>query len=614
MPTINSEKLVKRSPKRITISGYYGFGSIGDEAILLSMVDDLHKEMADVEIVVLSDDPFQTKSAFGVEAISRTNFFKIIGLFRHSDMFISGGGGLLQDIFRLRSVIYYGGLIILARLLGLQTMVYAQGIGPLNRKLARALTRWAFSFADLITVRDPQSKKLLQEIGVKKDVIVTADPAFALKPISRAYQQVGQQAVSEHPSALERMFGKLKKPIVGIAMRDWAGADLDKFAFVADRLIEKLSATIVFIPMKYPNDLTTSKNVTNRMDNDAKIFEFPSSIETMEAIGELDFLIGIPLHSLVMAAKQSVPFMAILYDPKVNNFLKLIDHEFSLPLEGFDVDEVIDKVKLSLNKKSYGVVDDARMLDLKKGAQRNVAMAHELLYKRKVLGLHVDALNFTEALTKIEQFIENGGSHTVITLNTEIATLAQSDEELFNIINRSDLVLPDSVGIKWAAGLKEKVPGVELVRMLCELAVENDYSVAFFGGGQGVAKEAADNLAKEYAGLNVNGCYCGYYSNEQEEEIMADIVWRRPHILFVGLGAPKQEKWISKNVDVLGMPIAVGVGGSFDVLSGKAKRAPVFIQKLNLEWLYRLCSEPGKRFKRTISSLPKFVWMVLRSK
>lgn len=609
MPTINSTKLVKRSPKRVVISGYYGFGSIGDEAILLSMVDSFRGEMADVEIVVLSDEPFQTKSAFGVEAISRTNPFKIIGLLRHSDMFISGGGGLLQDIFKLRSVIYYGGLIVLARLLGLQTMVYAQGIGPLNRKLARTLTRWTFSFADLITVRDPQSKKLLQEIGVKKDVIVTADPAFALKPISRPPSGAG----NEHPLVLERMFGKLKKPVVGIAVRDWEGADLDKFALVADKLIEKLSAMVVFIPMKYPNDLMTSKNIADRMDNDAKVFEFPSSKETMEAIGELDFLIGIPLHSLVMAAKQSVPFMAILYDPKVDNFLKLIGHEPPLPLEGFDVDEVVDKVKLSLDKKSYGAVDDVRMLDLEKEAQRNVAMARELLCERKVLGLHVDALNSTEALSKIEQFIGFGGPHTVVTLNTEIATLAQSDEELFNIINQSDLVLPDSVGIKWAARLRKKVPGIELIEMLCELAVENDYSVAFFGGEEGVAEKAANNLAEKYEGLKVNGCYCGYYSDE-EEEIMADMIRRRPDILFVGLGAPKQEKWISKNVDVLDIPVAIGVGGSFDVLSGKTKRAPIFIQKLNLEWLYRLCSEPGKRFKRTISSLPKFVWKVLRSR
>ncbi len=584
-------------PRRIVISGYYGFGSIGDEAILMAIIESLKDALGDPEISVLSASPSRTTADFGVKAIDRNDLFQIFKLLKGTDLFISGGGGLFQDIFRLNSVIYYGGLILLARLLGSKVMIYAQGVGPLKGSIARRLTRLAFNSADVITVRDDESQLLLAKIGVKKDVKVLADPVLGLdfhKDMSRSFSS--------------------KKPLIGIAPRDWPGTDGLRFARFADGLIAELGVAVLFIPMKYPEDLIFAKKISHLMKERANIFESSNPAHTFDAISGLDFLVSIPLHAAVMAAKAAVPFLSINYDPKVSNFLKLIGHEPAMDLATFAAHDLNEEVRLGLGRKKYLPIASNLLDGLGLKAKEAADHAEKLLYSAEVLGLKLDSLDLKESLDAASKLMDDGGSHMLVTLNTEMAVIAQKDAKLQEIINRASLVLPDSFGIKWAAGLKDKVTGVELVEALCGLAQKVGHKVAFFGGEEGVAKTAAEKLVEKYPSLKVWATYKGFLSEDEEKEMLSTLKTDPPDILFVGLGIPRQEKWIASNIENLRIPLALGVGGSFDVISGKVKRAPVLFQRMNLEWLYRLLTQPKRRFKRVITSLPKFALLVLKER
>lgn len=229
--------------------------------------------------------------------------------------------------------------------------------------------------------------------------------------------------------------------------------------------------------------------------------------------------------------------------------------------------------------------------------------------KVDILGCKVDRIDMDGALQKIEEFIHSGKPHHIITLNAEIIHRAQSDPKLKQIINEADLVTPDGSGVVWAANylgapVPERVTGIDLTLKLTEVAAKKGWTFYYYGGAPTVAETAAENLQKKYTGLKVIGTCHGYISGLEKEELLKDIKKRKPDILLVALGAPMQEFWIKDHQKELQIPVYIGIGGSFDVISGKATRAPVFFQKAGLEWLYRLIKEPHRIGRMT--ALPKF--------
>jgi len=231
-----------------------------------------------------------------------------------------------------------------------------------------------------------------------------------------------------------------------------------------------------------------------------------------------------------------------------------------------------------------------------------------------VLGCRVDAVTLDEALEVLSRFIASGKPHHIVTLNAEMAYRALHDPEFRNIINRAGLVTPDGAGIVWAAHMlgspvPERVAGIDLVQALAVRAAKEGWRLFLYGGAPGVAEEAARRLKKRYPGLNILGTSHGYLSPKEEEELLQNLRKTPPDVLLVALGSPKQEYWIARHLAELGIPVAIGVGGSLDVLAGRTKRAPRFMQRLGLEWLYRVMREP-RRVKR-ILALPKFMIAVL---
>lgn len=304
--------------KHLILSGYYGFGNAGDEAILCSILDLLRDAAGEtgeeLRFTVLSADPAATAEKLNVQAVGRTDLRRIIGAMRQADALFSGGGGLLQDVTgRSLSVAYYLGLVLLARLLGLPAILYAQGIGPVTRPFNRLLVRLLANRATFISVRDEASRRELRDMGVTRPpVTVTADPVFAL-------------TAADSPKVaafLEKLAPGV--PRVGISVRPWPGAGryLAEIAAAADRLAVELSAQMVLLPLYPVKDLPACRELADLLRAPSVILEEElTPRELLTVFAHLDLVLAMRLHALIFAAKAGLPMVGIGYDPKVEALL-----------------------------------------------------------------------------------------------------------------------------------------------------------------------------------------------------------------------------------------------------------------------------------------------------
>lgn len=249
-------------------------------------------------------------------------------------------------------------------------------------------------------------------------------------------------------------------------------------------------------------------------------------------------------------------------------------------------------------------------------AKRNRRAKNQGL-RASVLGMPIDKLDMIGALHTVEAFINQGGPHQVITANAEIFYRASNDLDMKRIIQRADMVLADGAGLVWAADflgdpVPERVAGIDLLVNIAELSARGSYKVFLLGGAPGIADKAANELVKRYPTLEIVGTHHGFFSGEDEDELINTIRLAGTQILFVALGAPRAEKWISANAKKLAIPVMMGVGGSLDVISGVSKRAPKWMQKSGFEWLYRLVRQPSRIGR--MAALPRFVLRVVSSK
>lgn len=225
----------------------------------------------------------------------------------------------------------------------------------------------------------------------------------------------------------------------------------------------------------------------------------------------------------------------------------------------------------------------------------------------KFLNTNVDNLTMNEALEKINQLIIRKSPSYVVTPNVDHIVKLEKDIELQKVYDKADLILTDGMPLIWISKLKsnpikEKVSGSDLFPKVCELAANKGYKVFLLGAAEGVAQKAADNLKAKYPKLIVSGTYSPSYGFEKKDDEINHIISLinevKPDILAVGLGAPKQEKFIYKYKDKLNVPISLAIGASIDFEAGNIERAPKWMQKCGLEWFYRLCKEPKRMFKR----------------
>lgn len=353
--------------KRIFLFGYYGFKNSGDDAILDAIIENLKSEEPDVDISVLTYNAKYTQSAHKVNVVSRSKVYNIIRTIKNCDLMISGGGSLLQDVTSSRSLLFYLGLITIGKLFNKKVMFFCNGYGPVNKKLNRFLIKKIVGKVDLITLRDLESKKQLEKLGITENVYVTADAAFTMK--------------SANKERIKEIFKAESIPLdretVGISVRKWYNNKLikDVISKTIDYISDK-GLNVVLIPMKYPDDLEISLEIKDMCKSNPYVIEnYYTPEEVLGIIGEFSLLVGIRLHSLIFSAIKGVPVVGIEYDPKIKGFLDLVMQKSAGDIEKLDfanlclcIDEVynnrekyIKNIEIKRNEMTENVLKTAKM-------------------------------------------------------------------------------------------------------------------------------------------------------------------------------------------------------------------------------------------------------------
>lgn len=363
-----------RGRARVLISGYYGFGNLGDEALLEAIIRSLRQRAPDLAITVLSADPVKTARTYEVQAVHRLNPRAVLEALRSTDLLLSGGGTLLQDKTSLRSLIYYASIVHAARRLGKAVMIYANGLGPLTTRTGRHIARRTLEIVDRITLRDELSLADMEALGARprQPVEVTADPAFSLEPSG--------------PDRLQHIFSAENIPeggLIIVSLRPWGrnvGYVKEVVAglrnFTGDR-----DLSVVVLPMHRQKDLEISRRVAESLGRKAIVLEnaYPPR-DVLALLGSATLVVAMRLHTLIMAASQGVPAAGIVYDPKVAGFLKDMGLPSAGPVEHLTATDLTltladllhrrDEVSLTLQK------EKDRLAGL---AERNAQLALSLL-------------------------------------------------------------------------------------------------------------------------------------------------------------------------------------------------------------------------------------------
>lgn len=672
---------------KIVVSGYYGFGNAGDEALLQALLSDMRRLRPGARFIVLSGNPADTAARYEVEAIARTNVAAIVRSLRGARLFVSGGGSLLQDATSFRTVPYYAGLMSLARTMGVPVFVYAQGLGPLRRPALRRRAGRALRAAAQVTVRDAASAREALALGVDGgNMHVTADPVFSLAATEREadiqgnvgglsgleLSTVGQQLLSALPS----------EPLIGVSLRPLQGGNAtaaprsqqftDTIAARLAELLPRFGARMVPLPLYPAQDgpllqrLSASLGPTAVAWADDVAPNDLNAADWIALIGRLQLCITMRLHGLIFAAAAGVPFVALADDPKVDAHVAElgVDPQLSLiaasTLAGAETSPVVadDALATLLERAWHGRRHSrarlrealpALTLRARESAARAIAVAEQVVFvpevtpsrapsgrsagpisepgsrRTSVLGTPIDAVTMAQTVAAARRFVAARRPAHIVTANPELVMRARRDDAVRGMLAEADLVVADGIGIVGAASIlgapvPERVPGIELMQALLTEGVNHSWRVYLLGGAPGVAQRAAEQIERNWPGVVVVGARDGYFDTDEELAVARDIIGTAPDIVFVGMGAPRQELFIARQREGLSediqardsqwnIPVAIGVGGSIDVLAGRVRRAPAVWQKLGLEWLYRLLREPSRVGRALV--LPRFALLVL---
>ncbi|MGI5819557.1 MAG: polysaccharide pyruvyl transferase CsaB [Armatimonadota bacterium] len=295
---------------RIAISGYFGFGNAGDEAVLAATLGELRRRMPNADPVVLSGDPAITEALHDVEAAPRWPLRALLRTIRSSDLLISGGGSLLQNATSLASLGYYLLVLARARHEGLPYVIHAQGLGPLNGWVARRMVRRYLRRAEAVTLRDETSLALARQLGAPEELVsLTADPAFLLEPAAGA----------EIDAILSDLGVDARRPLIGMVVREWRAAReaLGPLAKIARLGVERWGARTIVMPFHLPDDLEVSHELAAVAPEVALVDRELHPRALLGLIGRLDLLVSMRLHALIFAAATAVPAVGLSYDPKV---------------------------------------------------------------------------------------------------------------------------------------------------------------------------------------------------------------------------------------------------------------------------------------------------------
>lgn len=339
---------------KAVICGYYGQGNAGDEALLVCVLERLPNSF---QPVILSGNPNKTSEDYGVISYSRVGIIKQILKLGKKDLFIWGGGSLIQDVTGIKSPLFYLGLMILAQLKGLKTIAYAQGIGPIKTPFIRWLTKQVLKKCHGVSVRDQASAKLLKKWGIK--YIIAADPVWALS------------------SKINENLELLSKPRIAVNLRSHSSLTEEKIEIISQALIDFQKATktnIIFVPFQKSKDLEICEKIGEKLRTNYQIIMIENPQKLKGLFKQIDMMIGMRLHSLIMAKSEGCKCFALSYDPKVTSLMAETD------IEGYKLENLPYQANI-ITKKWLKIYENvANLSDNKTESLAKSALQHQNLF------------------------------------------------------------------------------------------------------------------------------------------------------------------------------------------------------------------------------------------
>lgn len=359
----------------IVISGYHGFANSGDEALLWAILNTLRKKKPDITVTVLSKTPEETARDYGVTSVYRYDYFKVRSEMRKAKLLLFGGGSLLQDVTSAKSIKYYLTILHMAQVCGMKTMLYANGIGPINRPFDRFLAGKILNKVDVITLRDDKSDEELKKLNVTRpDIVITADPAFTIEPDTPVSGEYFRRRAGVPEGA----------KVAVVSLRPWKKASADftgLMAALCDQMVERYGVYPLFVPMQYPADMAVSQAVIGAMRCEGYLINRALTMpEMFSVLSGAQLIIGMRLHSLIYATTLEIPAIALVYDPKISAFMASLSQPEAVNVE----DMTLPKLKEALSGLMASSEERKRALHaanavLKKKAEENAEYAVRLL-------------------------------------------------------------------------------------------------------------------------------------------------------------------------------------------------------------------------------------------
>lgn len=605
---------------KLFLFGYFGRNNFGDEAILYSFLNWCRGRLSGAQFRVLTADPDCTAQRYGVEPVAKMDIRGVARAVYWSDVVVAPGGGIFQDSSSVRSVFYYLGILLLARFFSRPVFLLSQGMGPLERGWTRKLVRWGLNhFVNRVWVRDEQALRFVRELGLEKTHCgLGADMVFSLSgdSVESAPDREGggplRVAVSLRPcDGLEHVAGVLQGCLLRICKE--RPVELHLFAFDSE---EDVAPTNRFAE--------EMRRATPELD--VRIFGASrkkplETDEVLAAIGGMDVVVGMRLHSLVFAALRGVPFIGLCYDPKVKAFSEECGQAVVADLRSasaLELDAAITRLAgeggaaareslTSAVKRLRGLLADS--LD---SFTQEMRLIEDGRYY--VLGIPISGLSLLRTVERIIDTVNKRGRLHIVTVNPEMVMRAHAEEKFGALLRSGTHNTPDGVGIRIAVRLKyrrrlDAVTGVDLAEEFLKRSKEFGLRIFLLGGRRDVLERCVERLASRPDPPLIVGHHHGYLADVDPDELRKTITETKPDIVLVGMGVPLQEYWIHDNMESIGAPVFIGVGGTFDVLAGEVKRAPAFFRKTGLEWAYRVVSDPSRL--RRISSFPMFLLKII---
>ena len=360
------------NPVNVVISGYYGYNNSGDDIMLKSILQNLRARKDNLNLTVLSPKPRETRRQFGVDAVHRFNLLAVFMRLRKAKLLITGGGNLIQDETSTQSLLYYLLVINAARFLGVKNMLYAKGIGPINRRGNIGRVRRSIDKVDLIALREGGSLNVLEEIGITKpEIHVTADAAFALPPATGDDVDLAEYGIM--------------KPFFCVALRPWAHNPPDLEAQVArfaDHMVETYGYQAVFVPMRPEQDSDIARRVMAQMKHPGIFLDHGHNVGR-SVLGQASFAICMRLHALIYAMEKGVPAIGLEYNTKIRGFMEAMGQKWHMPVEETNGETLMAFAKeIHDNKAEISAEIFESGCRLRQLSARNAELCIDLLNKR----------------------------------------------------------------------------------------------------------------------------------------------------------------------------------------------------------------------------------------